>query len=296
MEKQIKKVIIPCAGWGTRFLPLTKTIHKELLPILNRPAIDYLIDEAIESGIEEVILVISERKRELDNYFKINEDLETELKTKNKTKLLQAVKKTNRSKYITIVIQDKQLGLGHAISICKNKVGNEPFGVILGDDLIRVDAGEKPALKQLIDTYDKIGHQNIVGVQKVPWDCVNKYGIVAPKIYSERKNKFFEIIGAIEKPQPEDSPSSRAILGRYIFNPEIFDLLLKTKPGVGSEIQLVDCFDELMLKQKVFACEFSGTRYDLGGVEGFVKANIDYALDNEQFSEQINEFIHSKIR
>ncbi|EFF41426.1 UTP--glucose-1-phosphate uridylyltransferase [Mycoplasmopsis alligatoris] len=294
--KKIRKVIIPCAGWGTRFLPMTKTVHKELVPILNKPAIDYLVEEAIQSGAEEIILVISQRKLELVDYFNVNDALEKELKLKNKKKLLEVVKKTNRNQYIKFVIQETQKGLGDAILVCKDIIGNEPFGIILGDDLVKVSDGTKPAIKQLMEAYESLNGANIVGVQKVLWNKVNKYGIVTPKNRDERANKTFEIIGAIEKPEKEDAPSSRAILGRYVFNPEIFNILEKTAPGVGQEVQLVDSFDELMQTQKIFAFAFTGTRYDLGGVEGFIKANIDYALCEDSLNEEISAFIKSKCK
>lgn len=292
--KKIRKLIIPAAGWGTRFLPVTKIIHKELIPVLNRPAIDYLVDEALDSGIEEVLIIVSDRKKNLLNYFKVDKDLEVELASKNKTELLTKVKQTNREKYIKVVIQKQQHGLGHALACAKDFIKNEPFAVILGDDLIK---SKVPAIKQMMDFYYANNGVNILGVQEVEARNVHKYGIVKPLDESQRNNKSFEIADAVEKPKLEDAPSHKAILGRYIFNPEILDILSKIKYDGKNEIQLVDAFKELWDKynQKIYAFEFEGTRYDLGSMEGFVKANIDYALDDNEIKDKIIEFIHSKF-
>ena len=220
-KSKVKKVIIPAAGWGTRFLPMTKIIPKELVPILNRPSIDLLVDEAINSGIEEIILVISTRKQEIMKYFQPNIPLEEELKSKNKWELLKHVKKTNRDAIIRVVYQYEQLGLAHAILTGARFFKNEPFAVILGDDLIK---SKIPVIKQMMNEYDKLG-SSIVGVQNVEFDKLNKYGIVKPKNNSEKNNKLFEISGAVEKPLPQKAPSSKAILGRYIFNYSIVKFL-----------------------------------------------------------------------
>nr|WP_256432784.1 UTP--glucose-1-phosphate uridylyltransferase [Mycoplasma sp. Mirounga ES2805-ORL] len=292
--KKVKKLIIPAAGWGTRFLPMTKIIHKELTPILNRPAIDLLIDEAVEAGIEEIILIVSERKKKILNYFVVDQELQSELILKNKNELLNKVKSTNRSYMITRVIQKEQLGLGHALAITKPYINNEPFAVILGDDLIRSDIS---AIKQLIDFYNKTG-QNVLGVQTVKPENVHKYGIVKPTNSSEKDNKYFEIDSAIEKPKLENAPSHKAILGRYVFNPEVLDILSEIEYDGKNEIQVVDAFDKLLkeYKQKIYAYEFEGTRYDLGSIEGFVKANIDYALNCPELAKEIKSFIKEKVK
>ncbi|VEU59541.1 UTP--glucose-1-phosphate uridylyltransferase [Mesomycoplasma neurolyticum] len=289
---KINKVIIPAAGWGTRFLPLTKSIHKELVPILNKPAISYLVEECIEAGISEIILIISPRKNEVVDYFKIYELLEEELKQKNKIHLLDLVKKTNKEKFIKVVYQNEQLGLGHAIAIAAEAINNEPFGIILGDDLIYND--KKAAIKQLIEQFEQ-KQSSIIGVANVDAKEVNKYGIVVPKNESEKNNKVFEIIGAVEKPSIETAPSNKAIIGRYVFTPEILDLLKNLKPTVNNEIQLVDAFDGLIKKQKIYAYQLDGIRYDLGSIDGFVKANIDYALRDKNIKTSILEHI-KKIR
>ncbi|MBZ4203552.1 UTP--glucose-1-phosphate uridylyltransferase [Mycoplasma tauri] len=290
--RKVRKLIIPAAGWGTRFLPLTKTVHKELVPILDRPIIDYLVKEAIEAGIEEVILIISERKKDIANFFNVNQSLEEELKSKNKKSLLDTVKSTNIPNLIKVVIQHEQNGLGHALSVAKEAIENEPFAVILGDDLIK---SKTPAIKQLIEFYNETG-SNILGVQSVANEYVHKYGIVNPIDKNQKDNKYFEINGAVEKPKLEDAPSNKAILGRYVFNPEILDILSKIEYNGKDEIQVVDAFNDLMNKynQKIYAFEFEGTRYDLGSIEGFVKANIDYALENNEIGYKIDEYIKSK--
>ncbi|MGY6171831.1 UTP--glucose-1-phosphate uridylyltransferase [Candidatus Mycoplasma pogonae] len=292
MENQtkVKKLVIPAAGWGTRFLPITKVVHKELIPILNRPIIELLVEEALAAGIEEIILVISPRKLEINSYFLINEELEKELSEKAKQELLTTLKKTNISEHITVAYQTQQLGLGHAIAKAAKYINNEPFAVILGDDLIDADV---PAIQQLIEQFNKL-NSSIVGVQTVEYRNLSKYGIVKPKYDAEKNKQLFEIVDAVEKPQPDQAPSQKAILGRYVFTPEILKILSKQKPTLGGEVQLVDAFDELMQTQKIYAFEFEGKRYDLGAVEDFVKANVDYALKDPNLKTQIEDFIIQK--
>lgn len=284
---KIKKLIIPAAGWGTRFLPMTKIIPKELVPILNRPSIDLLVDEAIDSGIEEIILVISTRKQEIMQYFEPNTPLEKELKQKNKVELLKNVKKTNRQAFIRVVYQYEQLGLGHAILTGARFFKDEPFAVILGDDLIR---SKVPVIKQMIEQYEKL-NCSILGVQTVEKNKLNKYGIVRPKNNNEKEEKIFEIAGAVEKPAPDKAPSSKAILGRYIFNYSIVKYLENLKSKEGQEINIVDCFDQYLKEEKIYAYEFDGIRYDLGSIEGFALATIDYALENDEISDVIKQHI-----
>lgn len=291
MIKPIKKVVIPAAGWGTRFLPLTKVVHKELVPVLNKPIIHYLVEEAVASGIEEVVLVISPRKLEILKYFNVNSALQYQLESQGKIELLHKVQATNKLAKITIAIQNEQLGLGHAIFTAADITGDEPFGVILGDDLID---SEVPALKQLIDVYNKTG-SSVLGVQSIPKQHISKYGVMIPKNEDDASKDLFVIKGAIEKPKAENAPSDKAILGRYVFTPELMPILRGLKPGVGNEINVVDAFGQLMDKnQEILAYTFKGTRYDLGSIEGFVKATIDFALKDETISDSIKEYIKDK--
>ncbi|MGL5438117.1 MAG: UTP--glucose-1-phosphate uridylyltransferase [Metamycoplasmataceae bacterium] len=294
-KQQVKKMIIPAAGWGTRFLPMTKVIPKELLPILNRPSIDYLVDEGLDSGIDEIILVISTRKQEIMRYFEPNIELEKELEFKEKKTLLTNLIKTNRHPIIKIVYQYEQLGLGHAILTGARFFKDEPFAVVLGDDLVK---SEQPAIQQLMEFYN-ISHSSVIGVQEVEDDKTHLYGMIIPKIESEVKNKFFEISGAIEKPAPNKSPSNKAILGRYIFNYSIVKHLEEAVENFDKnnkkEIDLVSVFDKYLKEEKIYAYNFSGTRFDLGSMEGFVKANITYALDNEETKDEIEKYLKEEI-
>lgn len=286
-KQNVRKLIIPAAGWGTRFLPMTKIIPKELVPILNRPSIDLLVDEAIDSGIEEIVLVISTRKQEIMKYFEKNVQLEKELIYKKKFSLLKQVKKTNREANIRVVYQYEQLGLAHAILTGARFFNNEPFAVILGDDLIK---SKTPVVKQMMEKYDKF-QSSIIGVQVIPKEKLNKYGVVRPANVDEKNNPFFEISGAIEKPLIEKAPSNKAILGRYIFNYSIVKHLEKLKSENGKEINLVDCFDEYLKEEKIYAYEFEGTRYDLGSIEGFALATIDYGIDNDEIKDSLKRHI-----
>ena len=287
--KPIKKIIIPAAGWGTRFLPLTKVIDKELIPILNKPALDYLIHECIDSGIEEVIIVTTKRKQAIQDYFKTNKTLETLLLKKDKQDLYNEVIKTNMPCKITYVFQEQQFGLGHAIWVARDKIGaNEPFGIILGDDLLY---SKTPGIKQLINAYNKTG-SSILGVQEVEDKHIHKYGIVIPK--SNIQDNLFEITGAIEKPRLKDAPSRHAIIGRYVFTSKFMNMLSHLTYNDKAEANLIDAFNELLLSEKLYAYNLDAIRYDLGSKEGFVKATIDYALNDKEISQSIKEFLKDK--
>ena len=288
MNKKIKKVIIPAAGWGTRFLPWTKIFHKELLPIMNKPLIHYLIDEINETDIEEIILIISSRKKEISKYFRKNKKLELFLENKE-SKILEKIDLKNECK-IRFINQKRQLGLGHAIQKAAKFIHNEPFAVILADDLVN---SRIPAIKQLIDVYDK-KNRTIIGVQEVPSSKVKKYGIVNYDMTKNKDKTTFKIKSAIEKPNIDEAPSNIAILGRYIFTPLVMDLLKEAKINKNKELDIIDIFDTLIKKESIYAHKFKGQRYDLGSVEGFIKANIDYGMNDKVIGKEIKNYIKSK--
>lgn len=267
----IKKCIITAAGLGTRFLPFTKSIAKEMLPIIDRPNIEYLIREAKNSGIEEVIIIVSKSKPEIEDYFKRNIELENILISDGKLKEANEIKEIAELVKIKFVLQEKPIGLANALYVAKQEINGEDFALILGDDLIYSDG--VPALKQLIDAYEKYD-SNIIGVQKVDHDKVNKYGIVAPK--SNIKGSVFELSDLVEKPKIEDAPSDYAIIGRYIIKNNLFNYIEKLKPGKNNEYQLTDAFKmSLNDNNSICACVIDGERFDIGDKKGFVEA-IDF--------------------
>lgn len=267
----IKKCIITAAGLGTRFLPFTKSIAKEMLPIIDRPNIEYLIREAKNSGIEEVIIIVSKSKPEIEDYFKRNIELENILISDGKIKEANEIKEIAELVKIKFVLQEKPIGLANALYVAKQEINGEDFALILGDDLIYSDG--VPALKQLIDAYEKYD-SNIIGVQKVDHDKVNKYGIVAPK--SNIKGSVFELSDLVEKPKIEDAPSDYAIIGRYIIKNNLFNYIEKLMPGKNNEYQLTDAFKmSLNDNNSICACVIDGERFDIGDKKGFVEA-IDF--------------------
>ena len=267
----IKKCIITAAGLGTRFLPFTKSIAKEMLPIIDRPNIEYLIREAKNSGIEEVIIIVSKSKPEIEDYFKRNIELENILISDGKIKEANEIKEIAELVKIKFVLQEKPIGLANALYVAKQEINGEDFALILGDDLIYSDG--VPALKQLIDAYEKYD-SNIIGVQKVDHDKVNKYGIVAPK--SNIKGSVFELSDLVEKPKIEDAPSDYAIIGRYIIKNNLFNYIENLKPGKNNEYQLTDAFKmSLNDNNSICACVIDGERFDIGDKKGFVEA-IDF--------------------
>ena len=285
----IKKVVIPAAGLGTRFLPFTKSIAKEMLPIIDRPNLQYLLEEAKQSGIEEVILIVSQSKKEILDYFSHNPDLEAKLLNSNKIEEYNLVYELGEFMKITFVNQPQPLGLGHAILCTKEAVGGEDFAIILGDDLVYND--KKPAILQLIEHYEK-HNASIIGVQKVKHEDTKKYGII--DIKEELDDGLFALNNFVEKPNVEDAPSDFAISGRYVFKNSIFDELEKVKPGKGGEYQLTDAMVSLLKKETVMAYTFEGIRYDIGSKEGYIKAIIDYSLRRNDLKEEIYKYMKDK--
>jgi len=281
--------VIPAAGLGTRFLPATKAQPQEMLPIVDKPTIQYIVEEAIASGIEDIIIVTGRGKRAIEDHFDRSIELETFLKKGNKEELLDLVQNIAQMVDIYYVRQKEALGLGHAIYSARKFIGNEPFAVLLGDDIIY---GEVPCLKQMIDCYERYG-SSIVGVQEVPLEDVSKYGIVDGVPFADR---LYRALDLVEKPNPEDAPRTRlAIMGRYILNPEIFDILADLPPGKGGEIQLTDGLRKLNAFQEIFAYEFEGQRYDVGDKLGFVQATLEFALRHEDLADDLLRYLHELI-
>lgn len=283
---KVRKAIIPAAGLGTRFLPATKAQPKEMLPIVDKPTIQYIVEEAIASGIEDIIIVSGRSKRAIEDHFDKSYELEETLLKKNKLELLEQVQAISNMANIHYIRQKEALGLGHAIACAKSFIGNEPFAVLLGDDLVQ---SEKPCLKQLIEVFDRY-HSSLVGVQPVADEDVSKYGIIAPN-GEEIAPGVISVQSLIEKPKKEDAPSNYAIMGRYILRPEIFDILETLPPGEGGEIQLTDAINELNRVQAVLAYHFDGNRYDVGDKFGFVKATIDFALQRDDIKDDVRKYL-----
>ncbi|MCB2294134.1 UTP--glucose-1-phosphate uridylyltransferase GalU [Clostridium algoriphilum] len=281
---RVKKAIIPAAGLGTRFLPATKAQPKEMLPIVDKPTIQYIIEEAVASGIEEILIITGRNKRAIEDHFDKSIELEYQLQKNGKDDVLKMVQDISNLANIYYIRQKEPKGLGHAISCAKTFVGNEPFAVMLGDDVVD---SEVPCLKQLIDCYEDY-NTSILGVQKVPLSEVCKYGIVDG---SSIKDRVYKVKDVVEKPKVSEAPSNIAILGRYIITPRIFDILENTKPGKGGEIQLTDALKTLIAEEDMYAYNFEGRRYDVGDKEGFLEANVEYALKNNDLKKAFMKYL-----
>ncbi len=284
---KVKKAIIPAAGLGTRFLPATKAQPKEMLPIVDKPTIQYIIEEAIASGIEEILIITGRNKKCIEDHFDKSIELEMELEKGGKSELLELVRDISDMVDIHYIRQKEAKGLGNAIYCAKTFVGNEPFAVLLGDDVVD---SEVPCLKQLLDCYSEY-KTSILGVQNVAENNVDKYGII-DGIHIE--NRIYKVKDLIEKPKIDEAPSNIAILGRYIITPQIFEILENTKPGKGGEIQLTDALKTLISKEAMYAYEFEGKRYDVGDKLGFLQANIEYALKKEELKGPLVEYLSEK--
>ncbi len=284
--KKIRKCVIPVAGMGTRFLPATKATPKEMLPIIDKPTLQYIVEEATQSGIEEILFITSPYKNSVLDHFDKSYELESRLKESGKLDKLETVKNISSLAKFTYIRQGEPNGSGHAINLARSFVGDEPFAVMFGDDLMKSDV---PVLKQLIDVYEKYDC-NVIGVQEVDPKLVYKYGII------EYENNSEKIKNIIEKPSVEDAPSNHAGLGRYIVKPEIFDELDKLKRGIGNEYQFVDGMKALMKSQDFYACNFDGKYFDIGSQIGYLKANIEFALDREDLKKEVDAYIKTLKR
>ncbi|MCH6269451.1 UTP--glucose-1-phosphate uridylyltransferase GalU [Neobacillus citreus] len=285
--QKVRKAIIPAAGLGTRFLPATKAMPKEMLPIVDKPTIQYIVEEAVASGIEDIIIVTGKGKRAIEDHFDYAYELEQTLLNKGKLDLLDKVQEPSKMVDIHYIRQKEPKGLGHAVWCARNFIGNEPFAVLLGDDIVQA---ETPCLKQLMQEYNRT-HASVIGVKRVPDNETNRYGIIDP---IEQAGCSYQVKNFVEKPELGTAPSNLAIIGRYIFTPEIFMFLDKQEVGAGGEIQLTDSIQKLNQIQRVFAYEFEGNRYDVGEKLGFIQTTIEFALQNEELRYELLKFLEQK--
>ncbi len=289
MKKKVRKAVIPAAGFGTRFLPATKAIPKEMLPIVDIPTIQYVIEEAVRSGIEEICLITNSYKQSIENHFDRSFELEEKLKASNDEAHLRMIEEITDMVNVVSVRQKTPKGLGHAILCAKSFVGDEPFAVLLGDNIV-INAGGREATQQLIDVYNETG-KSVVGVQPVEREDISKYGIIDPE--QSLNDRVMKVSTFVEKPQPADAPSNLAILGRYVLTPDIFELLETQQAGKGNEIQLTDSIDRLAHEDSVYACDFDGNSYDVGDRRGFLLAQVEFALNREDTRQTMEDIIES---
>ncbi|MGZ0043242.1 UTP--glucose-1-phosphate uridylyltransferase GalU [Paenibacillus ottowii] len=286
---KIRKAIIPAAGLGTRFLPATKAMPKEMLPIVDKPTIQYIIEEAVASGIEDIIIVTGKGKRAIEDHFDYSFELEHNLTSKEKWNLLNEVRKPSEMADIHYIRQKEPKGLGHAIWCARKFIGDEPFAVLLGDDIVE---SENPCLKQMIDVFDEY-QRSVVGVKQVDWNEVHRYGIVEGRALT---SKISEAERLVEKPKKEEAKSNLAIMGRYILTPDIFDILGQQSVGVGGEIQLTDALSKLGEKSPILAYEFDGNRHDVGEKLGFIETTIHYALQHNEIKDEVLAYMRQVIQ
>lgn len=286
---KVRKAVIPAAGFGTRMLPASKSVPKEMLPIYDKPTLHHIVKEVVDSGITDILIIISKDKGSIEDYFDVNFELEYELNKKS-SEISREIHELSKMANIYTIRQKKKNGLGDAIKYAESFVGDEPFAILLGDDIIYNTSDELPCIKQMADIYEK-EESPVLGVQEVSWDDVDKYGIVNGVKTSDR---ITEVESLVEKPSREEATTNLAILGRYIVTPDIFPILHETKPGKNNEIQLTDALNKLAEKRKMIAYDFIGKRYDVGNKLGFVKATVDFALNDEKIKDELLEFLREK--
>ena len=289
MQKRIRKAVIPAAGYGTRFLPVTKAIPKEMIPIVDKPVIQYIVEEALQSGIEEILIITGHGKRAIEDHFDTNIDLELQLRQQGKDQLLHLVQDIS-SINIHYIRQKHMRGLGDAIRCAESFIDNEPFAVLLGDDVVYNP--EQPALKQMMDAFSRLG-ATMLGCQEVPQELVSRYGIVQGQPTDD--DRVVKLIDMVEKPAVDEAPSRLATLGRYILTPDIFEILRRVQPGKGGEIQLTDALRLMADREAVYAYTFSGRSYDTGNKLGFLKATVEYALRREDLGEAFREYLRHSL-
>ncbi len=291
--KKVRKAVIPAAGFGTRFLPATKSQPKEMLPIVDKPTIQYIVEEAVKSGIEEILIITNGQKRAIEDHFDKSYELEQALLKSGKNDLYKVVDDIANMVNIHYVRQKEAKGLGHAILCAKAFINDEPFAILLGDDIV-VNDDENYATKQLIEQFNE-KQASVVGVKTVSLDEVSSYGIVTPENTSDKDKKLLKLSDMVEKPKKEEAPSRLAVMGRYVLTPEIFELLETQTAGRGNEIQLTDAIKRLMERQAVYAYDFDGTRYDVGNKIGFIKATVDFALKRDDLKDDVMEYLKSLV-
>ena len=285
---RVRKAVFPAAGWGTRFLPATKAQPKEMLPLVDKPVIQYGIEEAVAAGIEQVIIVTSSQKRAIEDHFDHSYELEHLLEEKGDIEMLRRVRQIGDMVQISYVRQKEQLGLGHAVLMAKELVGHEPFAVILSDDVV---VGDRPCIGQLIEAYRQT-HGSVVAVMEVPHDEVSRYGVIDIDPDAQTNDeRLHRVRGVVEKPDPADAPSNLAIIGRYVLTPKVFEKLEQTQRGAGGEIQLTDAIEALMAEQDVYGYAFEGTRYDAGTTMGWLKASVEIALERHDIGAEFRRYL-----
>jgi UTP--glucose-1-phosphate uridylyltransferase len=286
---RVRKAVFPAAGWGTRFLPATKAQPKEMLPLVDKPIIQYAVEEAVAAGIEQVIIVTSSQKRAIEDHFDLSYELEHLLEEKGDIEMLRQVRHISDLAQVAYVRQKEQLGLGHAVLMAKDLIGHEPFAVLLPDDVV---VGDRPCIGQLIHAYQQT-HGSVVAVMEIPREETSRYGIIAAERSEDPLDhgRLHKVTRLVEKPKPEEAPSNLAIIGRYVLTPKIFDKLEQTQRGAGGEIQLTDAIQAMMEEQAVYAYEFEGTRYDAGTTMGWLKASVELALQRPELAREFRSYL-----
>jgi UTP--glucose-1-phosphate uridylyltransferase len=290
---RVRKAVFPAAGWGTRFLPATKAQPKEMLPLVDKPIIQYAVEEAVAAGIEQVVIVTSSLKRAIEDHFDVSYELERLLEEKGEIEKLRQIRRISDLAQIAYVRQKEQLGLGHAVLMAKDVIGHEPFAVLLPDDVVVAD---RPCIGQLIDAYQQT-HASVVAVMEVPPAETGRYGVIGVESTEAPPgaNRLHKVSKLVEKPGPGEAPSNLAIIGRYVLTPKIFDKLEQTPRGAGGEIQLTDALEMLMQEQGVYGCEFNGTRYDAGTTMGWLKASVELALERTDLAAELRGYLRSVV-
>ena len=291
MKRKVRKAVFPAAGLGTRFLPATKAQPKEMLPLVDKPLIQYVIEEAVDSGIESVIIITGRGKNAIEDHFDVSYELENLLSERGKQDLLETVQKVSNLAHISYVRQKKALGLGHAVLMARELVGDEPFAVMLGDDIIHA---QTPCLRQMLDVYEAYSAP-IVAIEEIPLESISQYGVISgkPVDYNGTRDRLYKLDGLVEKPPKEAAPSNLAIIGRYILEPEIFEVLAATQAGAGGEIQLTDGLRTLLQQKGIYGWRFEGKRYDTGNKLGFLMATVEFALRRSDLGSEFRKYLKS---